>query len=283
MTSSQKQHIYYAGTAVCVDYNHAVVEEILRSIVYPFPSLKTEEISSKVWVEIEEKPERSYQLILDHEPIYKTKHPTDFAEMLLSKICYQLAFHSQEGVLFHAAGLAFGQSGILVPGGIGYGKSTFTAWMVSKGCDYLSDEFVYFPWKSDEMQSFYRPLHLKKPTRSVLGDVIDYDATNGLIQVGNHSDLIHPIMLKPDNHYHQPPVSVILFPHYQPDGEFVWQELSPAQAGLELMQFLINARNLPAHGFSEIARLARKSKAYKFSYSSFNQIEDLLFKSLKQA
>jgi len=90
-------------------------------------------------------------------------------------------------------------------------------------------------------------------------------------------------MLKPDNHYQQPPVSMILFPHYQADGEFDWQVLSPAQTGLELMQFLINARNLPAHGFGEVARLARKSKAYKFTYSSFDQIEDLLFKSLKQA
>ncbi|NJN95931.1 MAG: hypothetical protein HC875_18395 [Anaerolineales bacterium] len=38
------------------------------------------------------------------------------------------------------------------------------------------------------------------------------------------------------------------------------------------MQCLINARNLPEHGFPEIVRLAALAPAYKISYAHFDQI-----------
>jgi hypothetical protein len=50
--------------------------------------------------------------------------------------------------------------------------------------------------------------------------------------------------------------------------------LSQAQAGLALMECLVNARNLPGHGFSEIVRLARAARAYQMSYADFAQIDD---------
>jgi hypothetical protein len=47
------------------------------------------------------------------------------------------------------------------------------------------------------------------------------------------------------------------------------------------MTHLINARNLPEHGFAQVARLARKVPAYRMTYSSFAQLraplQDLLF------
>jgi hypothetical protein len=38
------------------------------------------------------------------------------------------------------------------------------------------------------------------------------------------------------------------------------------------MQTLVNARNLPEHGFSEITRLVRHIPAYVMRYGSFDQI-----------
>lgn len=280
MRSSGSQQIHYAGHCVTVEYNHQIIGNILSKIIYSFPSSNQNKNPSILRGEYLEDPDPTYILFLEGEQIYKTKHLVDFAEMLLSKICYQLAFHSKDGMLFHAAGLGYNNHGILVPGGIGYGKSTFTAWMVAQGCNYLSDEFVYIPWKSNEMQSFYRPLHLKKPSRSVLESIIDYQSNNTLIMEGNHSDLVHPLLLKPDNHYYQPEVNLILFPKFQSQSDLIWKELSPAETGLELMQFLINARNLPEHGFGEITRVARKVKALKFTYSSFNQIKNNIFSLL---
>ena len=62
------------------------------------------------------------------------------------------------------------------------------------------------------------------------------------------------------------------------DCEFELRRLSRAQAGLELMQCLINARNLPDHGFPEVTRLARAMPAYKMTYANFAQIEPHIFR-----
>ncbi len=273
MKSAGNRVIHYAGNSVALEFNDPAVEELLNSIIYPFPTSTENDLSATIRIEINHDPDPEYQLFLDGEKIYKSKNKIDFAENLLSKICYLLAFSSKEGLLFHAAGLGINHAGILVPGGIGFGKSTFCAWMVSMGCDYFSDEFVYFPWESDSMHSFYRPLHLKKPSRNVLDQIIDYDAGEELLMAGNHSDLIHPTLIKADNCYRQPPIQLALFPQYQAKSELQWQALTSGETGLELMQFLINARNLPEHGFGEIARLARKVKGIKFTYSAFEQIE----------
>ena len=60
----------------------------------------------------------------------------------------------------------------------------------------------------------------------------------------------------------------------KPDGEFAFEPLSGAQAGLALMECLVNARNLPGHGLAEAARLARNAPAFRLRYSHFEQIGD---------
>ena len=39
---------------------------------------------------------------------------------------------------------------------------------------------------------------------------------------------------------------------------------------------LVNARNLPDHGLSEVARLAQVAPAYRMSYADFGQIGERL-------
>ncbi len=127
-------------------------------------------------------------------------------------------------------------------------------------------------WK---VETFYRPLHLKKPSRDVLTAFRNPENSHLYLE-GTHSDLVHPAWFNPASRYAQPPIQFIIFPHYLPKGELLWQPLSQAEIGLELAQCLINARNLPGYGFTEIARIARMAPAVKFTYSSFNQIEPLI-------
>lgn len=41
---------------------------------------------------------------------------------------------------------------------------------------------------------------------------------------------------------------------------------------MRLLGSLVNARNLPRHGASEVVRLAREIPAYSLSYSGFEQL-----------
>jgi hypothetical protein len=204
--------------------------------------------------------------------LYSGESEAVLAELLLSDTCHYLAAHSRGGLLFHAAGLAGRDKGLLLPGGIGGGKSTLAAWLAMKGLDYLTDELVFVPEGTEAMQTFTRPLNLKNPARAVLQDRFDFKTNAPHILSGPRSFLVPPTLLKPANRLSQPPLSLILFPHYLPGGDFSLCPLPKAQAGLELMQCLVNARNLPEHGFPEVARLARRVPAYKMSYAHFDQL-----------
>jgi hypothetical protein len=76
---------------------------------------------------------------------------------------------------------------------------------------------------------------------------------------------------------------LIIFPCYQPAAQFDLQPLTKAQAGLELMKCLINARNLPGHGFAEISRLVKIAPAYKMSYANFEQVDNTIERLLNRA
>jgi hypothetical protein len=132
---------------------------------------------------------------------------------------------------------------------------------------------VFISQGTDTMQPFPRPLNLKHPARPLFEDHIDFDSQDNQILSAGTTDLIPAKLLNPQTTLSEPPLRLIIFPNYQADSDFELRQLSRAQAGLELMQCLINARNLPDHGFPEVIRLARAVPAYKMIYANFIQIE----------
>lgn len=273
MSTRLRWEICFAGSMVTVEYDCPLVKEILDSIIYPFESNGPDEPHASFFLDVSQDTPPIISIYQNGQEVHKSRQIANVSESLMSLICHQLADNSQSGLLFHAAGLARKKDGILIPGGIGKGKSTFTAWMLSLGFDYLSDEMVYFPWKSNRMISLHRPLNIKKPSRVVIDRIVDVNNPGKNTLVGTHSDLIDPALINPKTKYTQPVVKWILFPTYKKDVNPSWQYLTTAQTGLELMKCLVNARNLPAHGFSETARLARSAQGIIFTYSSFDQIK----------
>jgi hypothetical protein len=210
--------------------------------------------------------------------LYQGDDAAQAADSLLSQSCYQLANHSQGGALFHAGALAVpGRGkGWLLPGGIGSGKTTLTAWLLTKGLDYLTDELAFVPDGAEAMQTFARPLNLKRAARAALRDHFDFERHAGRMLSTPAGDLISPEALRPGRPAGAPGATLvrsIIFPRYQAGSDFVWQPLSKAQAGLALMKCLVNARNLPEHGFPQISRLAKTVPAYHMTYANFDQVE----------
>lgn len=208
--------------------------------------------------------------------LYAGGSAADVASLLLGESCHELADQSREGLLFHAAALARKGRGLILPGTIGVGKSTLAAWLLARGFDYLTDELVFVAWGADRLQAFTRPLNLKPPARSILRHVFDFEGWSGQFLSGSQFDLVPPTLVNPTNQASESDLDLILFPLYRPGSAFALQRLSKAQAGLELMQCLVNARNLPDHGFREIARLARKAPAYRMCYAGFDQIGEMV-------
>jgi hypothetical protein len=278
--------ITFAGNTLAIEYSHARLARIV-AFLYQYTPADNDIPPRLTYRLLSEDGTERLALYRGDTLLYTGESEAVLAELLLSDTCHHLAAHSRGGLLFHAAGLAWGDQGLLLPAGIGGGKSTLAAWLAIKGLDYLTDELVFVPEGMETMQTLTRPLNLKNPARAVLQDRFDFKTSAPHILSGPHSFLVPPTLLKPANRLSQPPLSLILFPHYLPGGDFSLRPLSKAQAGLELMQCLVNARNLPEHGFPEVTRLARRVPAYKMSYAHFDQlgecIESVLQSALPQA
>jgi hypothetical protein len=122
------------------------------------------------------------------------------------------------------------------------------------------------------MQTYTRPLNLKRPARTALEDLFDFEGDSNGILSTPYGDLVSPDLVNFAGPRDETPLSLIIFPRYAAGNEFELKRLSKAQAGLALMECLVNARNLPEHGFRELARLARTAPAFKMSYAHFDQI-----------
>ncbi len=214
-----------------------------------------------------------FSLYRDNTLVYSGVDEAILAELFLGDTIYHLVDQSRDGLLFHAAALSWQGQGVLLPAASGSGKTTLTAWLLTKKLVYLTDEVVFIPQQTRLMQTFTRPLNLKRTARTALHPVFDFDRYAANILSSAYADLVPPTLLGQADPLNDLPVGLIIFPCYQAESDFVWQPLSKGQAGLELMKFLVNARNLTEHGFPEIARLVREVPAFKLRYSSFQQVE----------
>jgi hypothetical protein len=200
----------------------------------------------------------------------------EVAEYLLGQTCHHLADRGHGGLLLHAAGLNWQGQGVILPGQMRSGKSTLAAWLLTRGWQYLTDELVFIPHKTTDFQAFSRPLNLKWTARTILQQLFDVAGQANEILSSPGGDLIPPELLGSRNVFSASPLNLMIFPRYHRDGAFELRQLSKAQGGLELMKCLVNARNLPGHGFPEVVRIARAVPAYRMIYSNFAQVEQAI-------
>ncbi len=173
-------------------------------------------------------------------------------------------------MVFHAAAVAHTGRGVLLPGHSGAGKTTLAAWLTVHGFDYLTDELVWVPQDSRELHSFTRPFNFKLAARPLWEAW--YQTTSAEVWTSPQGDLVMPAVFNSIRHANTPPIDLIIFPGYTPNTTFTLQPLTKAQAGFQLLQCLVNARNMPEYGLPAVAQLARHAPAYRMNYASLDQL-----------
>ena len=209
------------------------------------------------------------------------------AVALLDAVIYELAKKCADGLLFHAAALCRNGCGVLLPGRSGSGKTLLSAFLARKGYAYLTDEMTFIAPQTLGMKGFQKPLHIKDTKIPGLNSLLEKpdrmtaQPGDGIIPV-DRGALVESSRLGSMARSGDPTAGLIIFPEYKPGSGFEMIRLSAAKTGLLLMKSFINARNLPSHGFDQIALLARKVSAYAITYeNSFrisNEIDALIEK-----
>jgi hypothetical protein len=85
--------------------------------------------------------DEAVQLWRDGDPLYHGPR-SSLVEHLMYELTAALTAHCGQHLVFHAAGLARGGSGLIPCGETGSGKSTLAAWLAANGLDFLTDELV---------------------------------------------------------------------------------------------------------------------------------------------
>lgn len=223
-------------------------------------------------LEISQDRNRDYRLTRDDKEIYKGDSLAALANSLMDTSIFNLADKCSSGLLFHAACLSWKGRGIIMPAQSGHGKTTLSAWLLSNGFDYLTDELVYLPLDSRQAMCFGRPLNVKYGAREIIDELLGDNKDDESIVAGPIAMLVPPRLVRADNKTVEPEVDMIFFPRYRADTEFSLEKLSAAQTGMALMSCLVNARNLAGDGFPATVSLARKVPAYQVTYPSFEGV-----------
>ncbi len=227
----------------------------------------------------------SYDLIADgKEPILSLWHEGerlylgrcryDLAYILINEIIYQCIEDNRTGHAIHAAAIGFDKGAVLLPGKSGSGKSTFATWLVSQGCNYLTDELVILAGNEQRLHPFTRPFSIKTGSSSVISSFLQYDPKE--VISGADGFMLPHRLVNPDFSTFSPSLSLILFPEYKEGATSELVKLSAAFGCAKLMECYVNARNIQGHGISQLAEYTRNTPIYQLTYGSFKGLYELL-------
>ncbi len=213
----------------------------------------------------------------EEKQLYQGDCRYDLAYTLINEIIYQCITDNRTGLAIHAAAIGSQKGGVLFPGKSGSGKSTLVAWLVSRGCNYLTDELVILAGNDYRIYPFTRPLSIKTGSSSVVSAFLNYDPQ--VVVAGAGGFMLPHRLVNSIFSAAVPPLSLIIFPEYRAGTATELTKLSGALGCAKLMECYVNARNIQNHGISLLAELARSIPIYQLVYGNFDGLHELLGES----
>ena len=267
--------IYFGDATVSVSYDSDIALGYLSLLFGDVTGPTPEPLSRGVVIELRRETEADY-VIFTGKARYRGPLGVSCAAILYDLVIFHLLFNASGGLALHAGAVTRGDTLLLLPGQSGSGKSSLTAWLVSRGCGYLTDELLFLPVEPDHrIDYFTRPICLKQDVLPAVKQQVRPAQLDGMLEDDSGAIIPHrSLSLPPPGG--EPSRRVILLPAYRQGASFSIEPLPAAQITMILMSCLANARNFADHGFSTISRLARSLPAYRLTYGSFTDLDDKL-------
>jgi hypothetical protein len=259
--------IALGGVRVLVEHegerSAAVVDHLFREVSVP--------------VEVAAEPDAALRLASDEagllvlsegDAVLRRGAGGDVADALLSRVCFHLADRNRTGLVLHAGAVAIEDAAVIVAGASGAGKTTLTAWLLSRGARYMSDEIVVVR-EAPEIEALPRALHVKTGAREALDAIAARPLDPGHLLGVPDGLLVSPARFGASVEPGPMHARALIFPRFDGAAPSSLRRLTAAEAGYRLVEVLANARNLPGHGFSQAVALARAVPAWSLDYGGF--------------
>lgn len=157
-------------------------------------------------------------------------------------------------LLVHAAAVATGDAGLVLPGGSGAGKSTLVAALALAGFAYLSDELAIIDRQTCALQPFPKPIRLREGGWQALAATGDLPAPRLEVRDADGRMLRYLAPPQPCPVACQVPIRWLLRPVRQPGAAVSLKRASRARVMAELAGHVLD---LPRHGPTGIDLLAQ--------------------------
>jgi hypothetical protein len=220
----------------------------------------------------------SGRLILSRNgiPVYEDDDAGIVASVLVDEASRSVTAHSRGGLLLHAAALGWRQRGVVVPAPSGAGKTTLAAWLTGAGLDYITDDLAFVPEGTRRLEGLARPLRLRPGSEAALASRPGGWPPPGEVLTAPGARFVSAATLgtRVDGTVE---TGLVLFATYDPAGDGRATRVSPAQAAIWLMKSLLNAGNVPGHGFGATVDLVRSTEALAIRYRDCRQVEAALW------
>jgi hypothetical protein len=282
---SQMLSLEFGNSVICIRYNDAQLQQALHCCFRPglIPSNGEEDTTAPVSTYfLNTLRDGRLELQRENELLYRGASSSFALERLMQDVTMTLAVQCREHLVFHAAGLAYGEQGLIFCGESGSGKSTLAAQLITAGFDYLTDELVAIKLDASEMIGFTRPLVLRAGSAFVWRERLAEVNQRHLLRFSEERRLVDPELLRPRSIRISVAPRILLFSRYLAGQPFAVQSLSRAEAVFELMRCLLNAKNLPQGGLSSATHLIQQLASYRLTYSDINQMVTWLEQCLAQ-
>lgn len=257
-----------AGVSVAIDYNSNDARSFLDVLFADLPSHDQLPTPRRFEVIIVGKPAKM-SLWLGDKQLYFGESRHALAYLLINEIIYDCITNNNEDHALHAAAFSLEDRGILFPGKSGSGKSSLAAWLTGKGYNYLTDELVLLS-REGRMCPFTRPVSLKPSAFEALSKHFSFRDED--IFSGEKGVMVPHRCLNSHWTRTNPVLDTIVYPEFIAGHPATLTRLTSAQSCLKLMACYVNARNIPDHGFSDLANLTRKAASYDLKFGSFDDI-----------
>lgn len=254
--------------SITISAESAAAEQVIRIALAATQSSSTGEVEG---VHLTITGQEGAWLFIDHTNGVKRKPGTsgDLIYHLTDRLVHHIAAGSTTHHCLHAAAVSHQGRALIMPAGTGSGKSLLTAWLVSNGFDYMSDELTVV---DDEfgVDGIARPIQIKRGGLSALNQLID--SQESIIPGGRSNSVpVSQLTSQPGSHFGHS-LGLVVFPEFRPDAGYSLSRLALAEAGMKLIPNHINARNLPGHGFRSLMELVRNTPCFGLNYGGFTDL-----------